>query len=153
MRCGLALACPAKPRVSPASTGAVARSLDDVVGRSTLAPSIALPVRRGGTPHRRNRVPNRVPDSAFLMPLRDTHSNEKSCKRTGRSSGMPLVMKRSPVRVRASALGKGLDKLDLGEAAVVRLAVRGGRHAVGTVTKSLGAGVATIRFRRTNRGG
>jgi hypothetical protein len=62
-------------------------------------------------------------------------------------------MKRSPVRVRASALGKGLDKLDPGEAAVVRLAVTGGRHAVGTVTKSLGAGVATIRFRRTNRGG
>lgn len=81
-----------------ASTGAVARTLDDDVGRSTFAPSIALPVRRRGTPHRRNRVPNRVPDSAFLMPLRDTHSNEKSCKRTGRSSGMALVKWASRVR-------------------------------------------------------
>ena len=63
----------------------------------------------GRTPHRRNRVPNRVPDSAFLMPLRDTHSNEKACKRTGRSSGMPLVTWGSRVRVPLPALPSGRD--------------------------------------------
>src|SRR4051794_38792047 len=60
-------------------------------GDQGCRPSVALPVKRGGTSHRRNRLPNRVPDSAYLIPLRDIPTNEKPCKRTGHGSGMPLL--------------------------------------------------------------
>jgi plastocyanin len=43
-------------------------------------------------------------------------------------------------------------KLELAQASVVKLAVTRKRRSVGTVTKSLAAGPATIRFVRTNRG-
>src|SRR4051794_34373789 len=55
-RCGLEPALHSETQrnreCSAGSTGAVASNLDDDVGRSTSPPSVALPVQRGGTPHR-----------------------------------------------------------------------------------------------------